>query len=143
MNKGIYCLIFKNNPCSLIIGKLGNRDFRGGWHIYIGSALGPGGLKRVLRHIRLSKERGQNPKWHVDYLLLSEDFTLDCVICAYTTRPLECDLARRIESASIDGFGCSDCSCSSHLFYRLYHPKEEIGKAFHSIGLLSTSKTIK
>ncbi|MCO5380896.1 MAG: hypothetical protein NHB15_01145 [Methanosarcina barkeri] len=41
--KGIYCLIFENQECNLKIGKKGEFSFLAGFHIYVGSALGPGG----------------------------------------------------------------------------------------------------
>ena len=69
MDKGIYCLVFKNPACTVRIGALGPVAFREGWHIYVGSALGSGGLARLDRHIALARDRDKRPKWHVDYLL--------------------------------------------------------------------------
>ena len=39
--KGIYCLIFENQDCKFEIGKKGEFSFPPGFHIYVGSALGP------------------------------------------------------------------------------------------------------
>lgn len=60
--KGVYCLIFKNQTCKIEVGKKGKFSFDSGFHIYVGSALGSGGLKRVKRHINLSRNKDQNPR---------------------------------------------------------------------------------
>jgi len=57
MDKGVYCLIFENNECTVRIGALGDLTFRAGWYIYVGSALGSGVLKRLGRHISLAHLR--------------------------------------------------------------------------------------
>ncbi|MDD3042893.1 MAG: DUF123 domain-containing protein [Methanosarcinaceae archaeon] len=134
--KGVYCLIFKNRECTLSVGKKGDFSFKPGFHTYVGSALGPGGLKRVLRHIKLSGNRDKKPKWHVDYLHLGPSFSLVCVICAPTSGRFECTLASEIGGESVSGFGCTDCKCKSHLFYRAENPYGEIVKAFTACGLL-------
>ncbi len=54
--KGVYCLIFENRACKFEIGKKGEFSFPAGFHLYVGSALGSGGLKRVKRHIDLLQE---------------------------------------------------------------------------------------
>lgn len=142
MDKGIYCLLFQNTSCSLFVGRLGLRVFRAGWHIYVGSAQGPGGLIRVIRHIRFARTHPDNPTWHVDHLFLSDCFILRKVICASTTSPLECDLARLLGGTSVPDFGCSDCSCPSHLLFRTDDPSDEIGSAMAILGLFAMSKTI-
>ncbi|MDD4498259.1 MAG: DUF123 domain-containing protein [Methanosarcinaceae archaeon] len=136
LKKGVYCLIFKNRECTLSVGKKGDFSFKPGFHTYVGSALGPGGLKRVLRHIKLSGNRDKKPKWHVDYLHLGPSFSLVCVICAPTSGRFECTLASEIGGESVSGFGCTDCKCKSHLFYRAENPYGEIVKAFTACGLL-------
>jgi Uri superfamily endonuclease len=135
--KGIYCLIFENQTCSLEIGKKGEFSFPRGFHIYAGSALGPGGLKRAVRHVNFSRNKDRNPRWHVDYLHLNPSFRLVSVVCAPTSARLECELAGRIGGDLVHGFGCTDCKCISHLFYRKKSPLQEITEAFESLKLSS------
>ena len=133
--KGVYCLIFENRACKLEIGKKGEFSFHAGFHVYVGSALGSGGLKRVKRHINLSRNRDRNPRWHVDYLHLNPSFRLVSAVYAFTSARLECALASRIGKDSVSGFGCTDCACNSHLFYRKENPFPEITEAFEALGL--------
>jgi Uri superfamily endonuclease len=136
MDKGIYCLVFRNPGCTVTIGALGEITFRRGWHLYIGSALGSGGLARLRRHITLAELKDKCPKWHVDFLLTSNQFTLRYTIAAITTEPLECSLAGAIGSDTVPGFGCSDCNCTSHLFFRRTDPVARVEHAFQAIGLV-------
>lgn len=133
--KGVYCLVFENASCAIEVGKKGTFSFSEGFHFYTGSALGSGGMKRVRRHIELSLRKDKNPKWHVDYLHLSSSFRLSWAVCASTSDRLECEIAYRLGGDSIPGFGCTDCSCKSHLFYRKTNPLTEIKEAFKSLGL--------
>ncbi|HET8687529.1 MAG TPA: DUF123 domain-containing protein, partial [Methanosarcina sp.] len=110
-------------------------SFYPGFHIYVGSALGPGGLKRVKRHIDFSGNRARKPRWHVDYLHLNPAFRLISAVYAFTPARLECELASKIGGDSVSGFGCTDCMCSSHLFYRNKNPLLEITEAFEALGL--------
>lgn len=135
MDKGVYCLLFRNRPGEIRVGSLGTVSFAGGWHCYVGSALGSGGLARAERHVRLSRQRDRSPRWHVDYLLLDHGFTLSAVVSASTSRRVECDLARLIGECPVFGFGCSDCRCRSHLFWRSENPEEEVTAAFRALGL--------
>ncbi|RXE56852.1 endonuclease III [Methanoculleus taiwanensis] len=135
MDKGVYCLLFRNRPGEIRVGSLGSVPFAGGWHCYVGSALGSGGLARAERHVRLSRERDRSPRWHVDYLLLDPRFTLSAIVSAPTSRGVECDLARLISECPVPGFGCSDCRCRSHLFWRPENPTEEVTAAFRALGL--------
>ncbi len=107
--------------------------FRAGWYIYVGSALGSGGLQRLERHFSLARLRDKKPKWHVDYLLTSPFFSLVCGVYAITADRMECRIAHEFIGNGIPGFGCSDCSCASHLFYRVGDPMEEILTAFRSL----------
>lgn len=133
--KGIYCLVFENRGCAIEVGKTGVFSFHEGFHIYVGSALGSGGMKRVKRHIDLSSKRDKNPRWHVDYLHLNPSFRLEWAVCASTSARLECELARRLGGDSVQGFGCTDCACDSHLFYRKENPLLEIMGVFEALGL--------
>jgi len=142
MDKGIYCLIFRTSGCPVRIGALGVVSFRAGWYIYVGSALGSGGLKRLRRHISLAQLHDKQPKWHVDYLLTSSCFSLVYASYAVTVDRMECQLACELKEGSIPKFGCSDCSCSSHLIFRQHDPKEEILAAFRELQLDPVIKTI-
>jgi len=142
MDKGIYCLVFKNPACTVRAGALGEIGFGRGWHIYAGSALGSGGLARLERHIALSREKDRRPKWHVDYLSTSHAFTLRYTVHAVTEERLECLLAETIGGEHVPGFGCSDCSCTSHLFYRKKMPVAEVRAAFRTLGLDARTKTL-
>ena len=142
MDKGVYALVFSNRPCSLRIGGLGEITFRGGWHVYIGSARGPGGFARVRRHCRLARDRDRPPRWHVDHLLLSPRFTLRHLICGASDADLECALAAAFGGESLPSFGSGDCACGSHLFFRGTDPLEEVMEAMSSLGLAPSSTTL-
>lgn len=142
MNKGIYCLVFRNPACTVRIGALGDMALGTGWHVYVGSALGSGGLKRLERHIRFNTERNRPPKWHVDYLLMDPRFSLSYAVFAATPDRLECRLAGALRGEPVMGFGCSDCDCTSHLIYRRKDPQQELIRAFRYIGLDPAIKRI-
>jgi Uri superfamily endonuclease len=111
--KGTYVIVLRLDHAPKIhIGKLGRVHFKKGWYAYVGSAFGPGGLKsRLNRHIAPKK----NYHWHIDYLNPE-------IIEVWVSDPgehLEHDWANalgNIASDRIPKFGCSDCSCESHLF---------------------------
>ena len=142
MDKGIYCLVFKNPGCTVRIGALGEITFQPGWHCYIGSALGSGGLKRLERHIRLAAQHDKWPKWHVDYLLSSPLFSLVYAVCGVTSERFECRLADELGGDSVPNFGSSDCTCKSHLFCRQCDPEGELISAFRQLRLIPITKTI-
>ncbi len=142
MDKGVYALIFRNPPCILTIGALGEVRFLGGWHIYAGSARGPGGFARVKRHIRLALVRDRPARWHVDHLLLSPFFTLRGAVCGSCDADLECSLADALGERAVPSFGSSDCACGGHLFHRHANPLGEITNAMGSLGLVPVSTTI-
>jgi Uri superfamily endonuclease len=110
--------------------------------MYIGSALGSGGLQRLQRHISLAQLRDKRPTWHVDYLLTQSDFSLMYAVYAFTQERFECSLARAFSDSGIPAFGSSDCPCLSHLFYRKGDPKEEIILLFLKFHLTPRIKTI-
>ncbi len=143
MDKGTYCLVFKNTACTARVGALGEIAFRKGWHVYVGSALGSGGLARLERHVALSQEKNKKPKWHVDYLSTDSRFVLRYTVHAVTEERFECRLAGALGEPGIPGFGSSDCDCPSHLFYRTIDPKDEIERAFRALGLVPVTTTIK
>jgi Uri superfamily endonuclease len=143
MDKGVYALVFSNRPCSLSIGSLGEIRFRRGWHIYVGSAKGPGGFARVRRHRRLARSTDRPPRWHVDHLLLSPLFTLRYIVCGPTQEDLECVLAETLGGDTVPSFGSSDCSCGSHLLHRTSDPIDEVTGAMAFLDLTPLSTTLK
>ena len=63
---GTYALVLRVSGCpEIAVGKLGVLAAQPGFYVYVGSALGPGGLAaRVGTHYRHAKRL----RWHVDYL---------------------------------------------------------------------------
>ena len=136
MDKGVYCLLLEcTAPQRIRIGALGEREFVPGWYLYAGSALGSGGLSRVSRHIRFYREQYRKPKWHIDYFMAAKAVRLRKVVCAKTEADLECVLAAALGGAGVPAFGCSDCDCATHLFYRREMPEAEVLAAFTAVGL--------
>ncbi|MFA6224754.1 MAG: GIY-YIG nuclease family protein [Methanoregula sp.] len=142
MDKGIYCLVFKNPGCTVRVGALGEIQFQPGWHCYVGSALGSGGLKRLERHISLAAQQDKRPKWHVDYLNTSSCFSLVYAVYAVTNERLECRIAHELGEGGVPKFGCSDCTCTSHLFFWQRDPQDGVHSAFQHLGLIPITKTI-
>ncbi|HJJ39473.1 MAG TPA: GIY-YIG nuclease family protein [Methanocorpusculum sp.] len=141
MKKGIYCLLVKNSvEQSIRVGALGTIMFPAGYYIYVGSALGSGGLSRVSRHIRFFHEHYRKPKWHIDYLTMNA--VLEKTFCAETEERLECVLSAVVGGNCIPRFGCSDCDCVSHLYYRKENPEEEIRKAFEKLRLTAAEHQV-
>jgi len=110
--KGTYILLMSiNSDKSIQIGKLGNIHFKKGWYVYIGSALN--GLEgRIKRHLRSEKKH----HWHIDYLLVYAKIKK-----VYIKRGIvkeECSVSQSFSHSfdMIPNFGCSDCSCKSHLY---------------------------
>jgi Uri superfamily endonuclease len=134
MKPGIYVLLLYGEG-AVKIGSLGTISFSSGFYSYVGSALGPGGLVRVSRHMMVALARDRKPRWHIDYLLLNPGFRLVQVFCAATPERLECPLAQAIDLPPIQGFGSSDCSCKGHLFFSPDNPEKGIIGAFDAIGL--------
>lgn len=112
-DSGVYMILLKLNDCSITVGALGDMEFKQGWYVYAGSAMK--NLKsRVKRHLAKRKRK----HWHIDYLAEASEKTKAFPI--YTLRDLECTMAGDLSAIAddeIQGFGCSDCSCPSHLFY--------------------------
>ncbi|MBW2988003.1 GIY-YIG nuclease family protein [Candidatus Woesearchaeota archaeon] len=98
------------------IGKLGWIDFKPGWYVYVGSAMG--GLEaRVKRHLSSKKRK----HWHIDYLLgLGSKVRVEQVVIVTSTKKIECELSKLVAGLatfSVARFGSSDCKCGSHLYY--------------------------
>ena len=115
---GTYALILcATSRQSVKVGRLGQLAMQPGFYAYIGSALGPGGLKaRVNHHLRPVKR----PHWHIDYLRRETECV--AVWYAYGTVRQECTWAAafsglRGSTIPLRGFGSSDCRCPAHLYF--------------------------
>jgi Uri superfamily endonuclease len=115
---GTYTLLVElAAPATVEVGALGAVDFAAGWYAYVGSALGSGGFSRVRRHRELAAGERETRHWHVDYLLGHAAASLDAVV-ASAGLDVECAIAGALSAAgraAVDGFGCSDCGCDTHL----------------------------
>lgn len=113
---GTYVLVLElREEESLEIGGLGEHRFRPGRYLYVGSAFGPGGVAGRLRH---HVRRTSRPHWHIDYLRARA--RLSEVWFRHDVAPREHDWAAALggvpgASEPVEGFGASDCGCSSHL----------------------------
>mgnify|MGYP001139025037 CR=1 FL=1 len=126
---GVYVLLLSvQRDIKLNIGKLGKQNFPRGYYTYTGSALGKGATSlkhRIARHLRKEKRKF----WHIDYLLVDENVSVEAVIAAETNENMECKVNSHIKGMEgaevpVKGFGASDCNknCGSHL---LYFPETE------------------
>jgi len=116
---GIYVLILTLVRAKHVtVGKIGTIEFARGFYAYVGSAMGPGGFKRVERHLDVGAGRKKTRKWHIDHLLALAEIIAVWKVATHAL--IECEIARSLAAnpmlTSINGFGSSDCSCSSHLF---------------------------
>jgi len=115
---GTYALILFCPRDQLVqIGKLGPLELRRGFYVYVGSALGPGGVRARIAH---HQEVSQRPHWHIDYL--RPRVRLERVWHSHDRVRREHGWARIISAlrgatVPIAGFGSSDCRCATHLFF--------------------------
>ena len=118
---GTYALhLWLCHPQCAQIGKLGEFNFLPGDYLYIGSALGPGGLQaRLSRHLRGESHH----YWHIDWLRAITE-----VVGFYylmKSSHSECLWSQALldypgVSVPVPRFGASDCrtsgkSCAAHL----------------------------
>ncbi len=135
--KGTYVLIIENHAdIEVEIGKIGRIEFKKGFYAYVGSALS-GLERRIERHLR---NPGDNKRlhWHIDYFLMGPTVEVkEVVFAAEMDARKECEIASKIDSEYIENFGCSDCSCKSHLFFStsLTQLKEQTYESFYESGL--------
>jgi Uri superfamily endonuclease len=117
---GTYALVLQSRTSTDIrIGRWGRLEIRPGYYIYVGSALGPGGVSaRVSRHCREAKTR----HWHIDYL---REVTTPVSVW-YSHDPIRLEhrwaetLLKMENTEAVTGFGCSDCRCRAHLFFTIH-----------------------
>lgn len=113
---GTYALIFEFRQTATVeVGRLGPVALQPGYYIYVGSALGPGGVKaRVERHWRTEKRA----HWHIDFVADQ----LIPIEAWYVHGPSRDEhrwaahFSSQSEVSAVQGFGASDCRCGSHFF---------------------------
>jgi sugar fermentation stimulation protein A len=112
-DQGSYLLVLElKRSRNIQVGKLGRVSFRRGFYIYVGSAM-THLSKRIERHRHLAKRH----HWHIDELRAVADF--HSALAVRSSTRLECDIAEALSKIfewTIPGFGCTDCSCDTHLF---------------------------
>lgn len=114
VDTGTYLMVYTlKQPRTVEVGHLGEITFPAGDHVYVGSAM-QHLTARVNRHLRSRKRM----HWHADYLGALADKREAIPIRGSQRR--ECEIAaavRNILSPGPEGFGCSDCACTTHLFH--------------------------
>lgn len=111
----VYALLIRAER-SAEVGSLGLLEFRG-TYVYVGSARGRVGQRRIERHMDIAAGRRGGRFWHIDHLLQLGQ--LEAVVSAETQERLECAVASKIAQVAAEAvprFGSSDCRCHSHLF---------------------------
>lgn len=124
---GSYCLLlFLPRRTRIIVGRLGSFEFKRGYYLYVGSAFGPGGVSaRVRRHL----VRDKSKHWHIDYL--RAETTVKAVWVDIRNGNMEHQWSQSLLKPSaqcgpIHRFGCSDCTCPSHLFHFKRSPDPKV-----------------
>lgn len=129
---GIYLLVLRLvSDQSIAVGRSGAQaDFRAGWYVYVGSALGSGGVKsRVQRH-RLRREDGKKLHWQIDFLC---EFAIVTEAWFSYTRSKRWEhewakacCAMRGSAIPVAAFGAGDCSrgCPAHLVSFTNRPRQ-------------------
>ena len=133
--KGVYTIVLLlKEERAMGVGSLGVVRMKRGLYAYTGSGLGRGALSlrgRVSRHLSKRKKL----RWHIDYLTSSESSVVVGVVASQAEKRLECAIASVINSMAepVEGFGCSDCKCRSHLALM---PFEGVGECLKSIEMV-------
>ena len=113
--RGLYILLIAAHG-RIAIGQLGEFGLDGGY-LYVGSARGPGGFKRVQRHLAVASGEKGTRRWHIDYLLAAAE--LLGIWLLPDTALGECELVQELiargAEPAIPGFGASDSPCETHL----------------------------
>jgi len=132
LDSGVYGLVLRlEGQVRLTVGRHGTHLFQPGFYCYVGSA------RRNLDR-RLARHRSKEKRfhWHIDYLL--EAAELVEAMAAATTRPLECELSRRVAALAagpaVAGFGSSDCACPTHLYYFREDPRPLLGPVLERLA---------
>jgi sugar fermentation stimulation protein A len=112
-DRGSYIVVLRlPRDRKITVGGLGDVKFRKGYYLYAGSAR-KDLTQRLARHQRQTKKH----HWHIDHLREHAEYIAGIPI--RTSADLECEVAgalSRLSDWQVQGFGCSDCSCPTHLF---------------------------
>ncbi len=117
---GTYVVVLKSAQAKTVqIGRLAQLAVHKGYYVYVGSALGPGGVAARLRHHAKVSEK---PHWHLDYLRAETAFYSAYASYSAEKKECECEWASMLATGEgvtepMSGFGSSDCRCNTHLFY--------------------------
>lgn len=108
---------------TLDVGRLGKALFPKGFYLYVGSA-----QKNLPQRLRRHLSREKRNHWHIDYLLPSA--RIRSIYSYEAPREWECRLSQRIAGLKgvrvvLKGFGSSDCSCPTHLYFFPNIPRVE------------------
>lgn len=105
-------VLFLHEDKDIAIGAKGRIHFAKGYYVYVGSA-----KKNLAARLARHKRKRKKMHWHIDYLRKEADVT--ATIPIRTADDLEHALAAavgKIAPWQIPSFGCTDCTCPSHLF---------------------------
>jgi Uri superfamily endonuclease len=115
---GTYAFLLSSaSDAEIRVGRFGDMQLQSGFYLYLGSALGPGGVRaRVNHHLHASPR----PHWHIDYL--RPHASVEEVWLCHGRKRREHLWARFLArmpgvSVPMPGFGSSDCACEAHLFF--------------------------
>lgn len=127
-DRGSYLLVLHLERQKLIeVGRLGSFMFQKGYYIYVGSAMSD--LRaRIKRH----RQKRKKMHWHIDYLTRVTDGFISIPI--RSSQRQECEIAQTLSSimkGGPSGFGSSDCTCFTHLFWSEKIPLQM--ESFHTI----------
>jgi len=107
-------MVSVSKDISLQVGALENVFFRNGLYVYVGSAQ-RSLEKRIERHLKRNKKKF----WHIDYLTSDKFVRIVGVFLKKAEKSEECRVAAKLSESGVPiaNFGCSDCGCTSHLFF--------------------------
>lgn len=118
---GVYIIILRlDRGRDIAVGSLGLRHFKKGYYLYVGSA-----RKNLQARMDRHRRGGKARFWHIDYLRAEAAFC--AAVPVRGTLATECGLAAAVSGMAawqVPGFGCSDCSCPSHLFALATDPRK-------------------
>jgi len=127
-DRGSYLLLLElDRRTRLRPGGLPAGMFPTGHYVYVGSA-----MANLSRRLARHRRREKNPHWHIDYLTVKADRIVPLPV--RSSQRLECAIADAFSSVLEPGpmgFGSSDCSCPTHLFFSRTNPLES--PAFHDL----------
>ena len=140
-SSGTYALLLAlPQSVQLRIGALGECRFETGWYVYLGSALGPGGLSaRVGRHIGAQGRM----HWHIYYLTRVAEVVR--VGWRVGVERRECGWAQAVGGwpgarLALARFGASDCRCDTHLW--TFSEQPDLARLPGAIALLDLAEPL-